>query len=155
MIISVINMFMIALLLCETINAIFLYFKQMTWSFGVMIGLMGLTLLVTALVNFLDWYSNYRYIKYGKPVLIDCLITDSLLESAYMHPGMTKEEDDLLERLDAFSSGQGGNLTDLLSNPVEDAEREYIATAQKDNDFDPLPVEAVDYEDEEAGDPNN
>ena len=135
MTISVINMFMIAQILYEVLTAIFFYFKKSYWSFGVVVGLMGLTLLVMALLNFLNWYNKYRYIKYGKPLLIEWNLPQDLLENAYIHPGMVEEEGDLSTRLDTFVSGQGGGLGDLIFNPVDVADKEYMETAQNDDDF--------------------
>ena len=135
MIISWINMLLLGFLYSEMILSIFFYFRGAGWPFYVIIGLMGLTLGVAALMNFLHWYSKYRYIKYGKPMLITWFLPQTLLEIAYQHPGLIKEEDDLCYQLDNFVCGEGANLGELLSTVVEDAEREYVAAIQTDDDF--------------------
>lgn len=130
MMISVINMFLIALLIYETLTALFFWFKESVWSFSVVIVLMALTLTVAFTLTFLNWYNRYRYIKYGKPLLVEWNLPPDLLQNAYQHPGLVEEEGDLDSRLDNFISG-GGNISGLRRNKLEEANEEYERAEQE------------------------
>ena len=129
MIISVINMFCIALLIYEVMTAIFFYFKDSIYAFSILIVLIALTLLVTALLNFFNWYNKYRYIKYGQPLLIEWNLPSDLLEKAYIHPGMVDEEGDINSTIDNFISGNG-NIDSLLKTDIELANENYLKQEQ-------------------------
>jgi len=129
MIISVINMFGIALIIYQVMTAVFFYFKESIWSFSIVIALLGITLLVVALLNFLNWYNKYRYIKYGEPMLIEWNLPGDLLEKAYIHPGMVDEESDLTSTMDDFISGNG-SLDALLKTDIDKASEQYLNAEQ-------------------------
>ena len=129
MIISVINMFGVALAIYEIMTAIFFYFKDVYVSFGIVIALLAITLAVIALLNFLNWYNKYTYIKYGEPLLIEWNLPADLLEKAYIHPGMVDEESDLSDTMDSFISGNG-TLDNLMKNDIERANEQYLNEEQ-------------------------
>jgi len=130
---SVINMFGIALLIYEVLTAIFFWFKESIWSFAVLIVLMAVTLLLMAVLNFLNWYNRYRYIKYDRPLLIEWNMPPELLEKAYLHPGMEEEPVDLSSRLDHFVNGKEDELDSLMHRDVDLATLEYLE-AEKDEE---------------------
>merc|ERR1712130_204716 len=130
MMISVINMFLIALLIYEVLTALFFWFKESVWAFSELIVLMALTLLVMFILTFLNWYNRYRYIKYGKPLLVEWNLPPDLLQNAYQHPGLVEEEGDLDSRLDNFISGDG-NISGLRRNKIDEANEEYERAEQE------------------------
>ena len=125
MIISVVNMFSVALIIYQVMTAIFFYFKTSIWSFAVVIVLLALTLLVTVLLNFLNWYNRYSYIRYKQPLHIEWNLPSELLEKAYVHPGMIDEESDQVNAtVEDFISGNG-SITDLIQSPLQRMEEEF------------------------------
>ena len=124
MIPAVINMFLIAMLLFEAAMTIFFWIKEVVVCFSIMLFMIFFTLLFTAFLNFLSWFNQYRYIKYGKPLLIDWDLPQSLLENAYVHPGVVDEDENLSEKIDNCLK-VGGDLFAFNRNIYQQAWEEH------------------------------
>jgi hypothetical protein len=115
MIPAVINMFLISMILFEGAMIIFFYVKRQVICFAIMWAMVFITLLFGAFLNFLSWFNWYRYVHYGKPFLIDWDLPHSLLETAYIHPGVVPEDENITERIDNCIKS-GNDVANLRSN---------------------------------------
>mmetsp|Transcript_4563 Transcript_4563/g.16052 ORF Transcript_4563/g.16052 Transcript_4563/m.16052 type:complete len:786 (-) Transcript_4563:35-2392(-) len=124
MIPTVITMFVIGLLIMQSFLAIMFWFQRSIGSFAIIIVSLAFTLFMMFLLNFLNWYNKYKYIKYGEPLLIEWDLPRSVLEKAYMHPGLEDEEADLNERIDHFIEHGGDYKKEFSTNKTAMAQLE-------------------------------
>lgn len=150
MIPTVISMFVIGLIIMQAFLAIMFWFHRSLGSFIIIIILLALTLLVLFLLNFLNWYNKYKYIKYGEPLLIEWDLPRSVLEKAYMHPGLEDEEADLNERIDRFMEHGGDYKKEFQSNKtaMDQLEKTYNAAEREELDGD-ASAPAHDFDDDD------
>ena len=151
LIISVINMFLVALLTCESLTSVFFWFKDAVWAFSIMIVLIAITLLVVFILNFSQWYNMYRYITHGKPDLIEWDLPMGLLQTAYIYPGLVPEEENLVATIDNFISGNG-NIDSLIKSENDAANEQFM---KLETSASPTPHNESDEDDHSSSGPLN
>jgi len=128
---NLINQFLAAQVISNAVLIVFFYIKGAYWGLGISCGLAGAALLIMLLLNLRNWWEYDQHVKKGSPYLVDYDVPLPILQSAYLHPGLVPEEDDIEERIER-ARAQNIDLRNEFRSELERATAQHTELERSD-----------------------
>jgi hypothetical protein len=160
---NLINQFIAAQFISNLVLIVFFYIKGAYWGLGISAGLAAVSLLVMLFLNVRNWRERDQYIRKGSPYVVDYEVPMRILQTAYLHPGLVPEEDNISERIE-HAREQNIDLRNEFRSELDKATMEHSELERTDaeagigtlggvggvlDDFEPLTPTANDDSGEE------
>ena len=116
--------FLASLLVYEIAILAFFFIKKVLFGFIVALIVIFFSLVLGFYFSLRNEWDQYTFVRYYEPDLIPWAYPESLLRTAYCHPGFVEEEDDLENRvnrhLDDIDSGDSSRRVDIVDDVFGD-----------------------------------